>query len=220
MLGVSNDEPPLENDRDNPMVESRAQEGPTQRSKSKEGRRCVATSASPAFLGCMTRLVRRWGLALLALLLVVIVWFGIGLYRHRAGIIAGLPGAYAQWGAAELVIHYMKTHEGKWPPDWEALRETYQSGNGQGHIGGTFRDIKTLVVIDFNVDPEELRRESIASDRVAFRVIDIRSGPRVTIGGGPNAMLRRYFRKEAGIIEPSPPQGGWDSLREKGIADS
>jgi hypothetical protein len=28
----------------------------------------------------------------------------------------GIDDAYAKWGAADMVIDYMRAHEGRWPP--------------------------------------------------------------------------------------------------------
>ena len=41
----------------------------------------------------------------------------------------------------------------------------------------------------------------------------------VRFGEGPNAVLRSYFRRKAGIIDAPRPSGGWPTLHEKEIAN-
>jgi hypothetical protein len=133
--------------------------------------------------------VRKIVVILLILLAGGIVWFGWNLYF-------GIDDAYAQWGAADMVIHYMRDNDGKWPPDWEALRGYFDKGGGR--VGGwSFAQYKSRVFIDFGADPRELRKQSLACDRVPFRVIAARWTVGVVWGDGPNAMLYDYFRREA-----------------------
>jgi hypothetical protein len=44
----------------------------------------------------------------------------------------GIDDAYAKWGAADLVIDYMRTtHDGRWPRDWEAIGPLYGGKGGR-----------------------------------------------------------------------------------------
>jgi hypothetical protein len=128
------------------------------------------------------------------LLVAGIVWFALTM--NDAAI-----DAYAQWGAVDVVINYMETHDGQWPPNWEALQKASESNDGLMRQFGLCRN---RVFFDFNADPRELRRQSLASDSVPFNVVHAHwySGQ---MGDGPNAMLWRYFRQKAGIVDAVPP---------------
>jgi hypothetical protein len=42
--------------------------------------------------------------------------------------------AYALWGAAEMVVEYLDTHDGRWPKGWDDLRPYFDAGAGR--VGG------------------------------------------------------------------------------------
>lgn len=110
-------------------------------------------------------------------------------------IVDNLDAAYAQWGAADMVIGYMYENDDRWPPDWEALRDSFDRGGGR--MGGTsFEEFQQIVEIDFDVDVEELRRQAKASDSVPFNVIRPRSFWGSQMGDGPNAQIYRYLRSD------------------------
>ena len=157
------------------------------------------------------RYFRKALIAVLILLPLVLVALGLNLFF-------GIDDAYAQWGAVDMVIRYMEAHEGRWPPNWEALRADFESGGGR--LGGSsFAHYQSRVVIDFGVKADDLRKQSVNSAKVPFNVIWARSIFGATFGDGPNATLHRYFREKAGIIEAPHPQGGWANARQKHIAD-
>lgn len=128
-------------------------------------------------------------LVVIALPLVVAlaaVGYGVNVYY-------GIDDAYAQWGAADMCIDYMEDHAGRWPPDWEAIRPYFDAGGSR--IGGwTFDQYRNRVVIDFAVDADDLRRQSLAADRPTFNVIRARWTFGIRFDDGPNASLYRYFR--------------------------
>ena len=161
------------------------------------------------------RYVRKAAIAVLILLPIVLVTLGLSLF---IGIDDAIDDAYAEWGAVDMVIRYMETHEGRWPPNWDALRADIESG-GSRLGGSSFADYQKRIVIDFGVDADELRKQSVNSEKVPFNVIRARSIFAATFGDGPNASLHRYFREKAGIIEAPHPQGGWANPRQKEIAD-
>ncbi len=146
----------------------------------------------------------------LVLLVIAVIWVGSSFLSFD------FNDGYAQWGAADMVIEYMETHDGHWPPNWEALRENFESGRGYlGHVGGTFEQFQKRIFIDFQADPEELRKQSLASDNAKFDVIHAGWGS-VQFGEGPNAVLRSYFRRKAGIIDaPVLPAAGQLRTRRK-----
>lgn len=156
------------------------------------------------------RHVRRAFYVLLGIAGVAAIWLGVELCY-------GIDNAYAQWGAAGMVIRYMEAHDGNWPPNWEVLREDFEGGGGR--VGGwSFAEFQRRVVIDFTVDADKLREQSVQSETVPFRVIHAR-WTSAQIGGGPNSILHDYFRKRAGIIEAPIPDGGWPTRQQKAEAD-
>ena len=118
-----------------------------------------------------------------------------------------IDDAYAQWGAENLVIEYMESHEGQWPRSWEDLQPLYTDAKAK--VGGwTIEKFRGRIGIDFEADAGELRRLSIETDSKAgsipFHVI----WPRWTfsggMGGGPDERLYWYFRMQAGLPGPEP----------------
>ena len=63
--------------------------------------------------------------AVLACVLLLLV--GLNIYF-------GIDDAYAQWGAADMVIDYLESHGGEWPTNWEALVPAFNAGGGR--VGG------------------------------------------------------------------------------------
>jgi hypothetical protein len=123
----------------------------------------------------------------------LVALFGCVLFWLVAGFTIGIDDAYAEWGAAEMVIDYMEEHDGKWPRDWEALRPYFQSGGGR--VGGwSFEKYKDRIRIDFNADVRSLRQQSLASDSITFNVISASHNTGVHFGEGPNCILYAYFR--------------------------
>ena len=151
-------------------------------------------------------------------LIALLILLPIGLVGFALNVFYGIDDAYAQWGAVDMVIRYMEAHDGRWPPNWEALRADIESGGGR--LGGSsFAHYRKHVVIDFDVDADELRKQSVNSEKVTFNVIRARWTFGVAFGEGPNASLHAYFRRKAGIIEAPRPHGDWPSKRHKAIAD-
>jgi hypothetical protein len=105
----------------------------------------------------------------------------------------GINDAYAQWGAADMVVNYMRNHDGDWPTNWESLESYFASGNGR--VGGwTFDKFKSRVRIDFSANSNDLRNASLSSEQVPFDVIGPTSFWSSQIGGGPNEIVHLYFR--------------------------
>lgn len=126
---------------------------------------------------------------LLALLLATLMWL-VG------GLEYGIDDAYAECGAAEMIIGYMERHHGKWPPNWDALRSDFDGGGGR--VGGwSFDKYRSRIQIDFDADPTELRRRSLCSEEPTFVVIRATYATGVHFGDGPNRMLYDYFRSPA-----------------------
>ncbi|MBX9656098.1 hypothetical protein K2Y11_20985 [bacterium] len=112
--------------------------------------------------------------------------------------------AYAQWGAADLVIQYMEEHGGKWPSNWDVLRQSYETKGGRVS-GWSFGDFKSRMFIDFSVNSNDLEKQSVKSNKVPFDVIHARSPLSSMMGEGPNAQLYHYFRHKAGMVDSPRP---------------
>jgi len=129
-----------------------------------------------------------------------------------------LDDAYAQWGAADMVIGYLRDHQGDWPRDWAAL-EPYFARSSERVPGWSYAKFQDRIHIDFAADPVRLRELSLSagSDTVPFDVIGARWPWAPQMGDGPNAILHGYFR------DPGPhgdaasrrtlPSGGVTSAR-------
>lgn len=142
----------------------------------------------------------------------------IGLVAIGANLYFGIDDAYAQWGTVDLVIAYLKDHDGEWPNDWEALRPYFDRHGGR--VGGwSFDEFRNRVVIDFDVDADELRRQAVSSETPTFNVIRARWTIGIAMDDGPNAMLNGYFRRQAGIFDAPRPRGGWRSPDQKELAN-
>lgn len=112
---------------------------------------------------------------------------------YIAMAVSRFDDAYAQWGAADMVIDHMADHQGQWPRDWSDLKPYFEAGGGR--VGGwSFEKFQEHVWIDFAADPKELHRLSQGVDQPSFNVIDSTSffGPQFE--DGPNGMLLRHFK--------------------------
>ena len=116
-----------------------------------------------------------------------------------------LDDAYAQWGAADMLIDYMGDHNGDWPKQWADLRPYFGAAGGRV-AGWDFERYTDHVWIDFSVKSDDLRALSATSDSAPFDVVGSTSifGP--CFGDGPNGMLHRHFNPNA--PNPNPPTTG------------
>ena len=142
----------------------------------------------------MSRLIRYIALILGIAMVLLVVFVVMSLLR--------LDDAYAQWGAADMVIDYMEDHDGRWPHDWSDLKPYFDAG-GSRVSGWSYDKFQQHVWIDFSADPIELHRLSQTATNPSFNVIDSTSifGPQ--FGDGPNGMLLRHFNPDA--PNPNPP---------------
>jgi hypothetical protein len=145
--------------------------------------------------------MKRWVWILLAVFLLIVGgvgWFGYSMYRYAT---VTVPNAYAQWGAAELVIIHMKLNNGAWPKSWDDLEPIDAAYNTHWNLygGSDFKALKELIEIDWKADPAALRRASVTRDGdpngdPPFRVIWRRDGGKSHWEGAePNQMIADYF---------------------------
>lgn len=147
---------------------------------------------------------RGWLFAVLGIIalafFMLVAWFVLGFSY-------GIDDGYALWGAADMVIDYMESHDGRWPRGWDDLEPRFNAGDGR--VGGWSLDqFKRRIVIDFDVDPDRLHQQSLQSSATTFDVIRPRWDFHVRVGGSANERLHDYFRQKAGIgPPPSDPHG-------------
>jgi hypothetical protein len=107
--------------------------------------------------------------------------------------------SYVLWGAGEMVVDYMKDHDGRWPKGWADLKPYFDAGGGR--VGGwSFQEYQRQVTIGWDVDPRALDAAARANPRPTFRVIAAKGWLAGNIGGHePNEILYRYFRGRPGL---------------------
>ncbi len=123
---------------------------------------------------------------------VVAILFVLGLFAFRA-YAYGIDDVYAQSGAARMVIAHMKNNQGEWPANWESLRPQFDSGNS-GVGGWSFEKYKSRVWVDFEVEVDDLKKQSHSSDKPLFKVIGAKLFTGVYPEDDPNKILWEYFR--------------------------
>jgi hypothetical protein len=121
----------------------------------------------------------------------------------------GVNDAYAMWGAADMVIDYMETHDGQWPRSWQDLRPQFQMDEGRVP-GWSFSEFQGRIAIDFEADARWLCEQAVESPRATFRVVWANGSHGVRIGDGPNQMLCDYFRRKAETKQPQNRSAGED----------
>ncbi len=118
--------------------------------------------------------------------IIAIVGLVVGLTMKR------LDDAYAQWGAADMIIDYMNEHDGRWPANWHDLRPYFDAG-GSRVSGWSFEKFQQHVWIDFSADSNKLRQLSQNSEQPPFNVVSSTSVFGSQFDDGPNGMLHRHF---------------------------
>tara|TARA_A100001391_G_scaffold186097_1_gene155065 strand:+ start:340 stop:813 length:474 start_codon:yes stop_codon:yes gene_type:complete len=139
------------------------------------------------------------------LLLCTAVAIALGVIAIVGAAIASLnrlDDAYAQWGAADMLVDYMSDHDGDWPSQWTDLKPYFDAGGGRVS-GWDFNRFTEHVWIDFTANADDLRAASASSDSAPFDVVGSTSifGP--CFGDGPDGMLHRHFNPDA--PNPNPP---------------
>lgn len=110
-----------------------------------------------------------------------------------------IDDAYAQWGAGDMVVHFMEDHDGRWPRGWEELRPYFDAGGG-GVGGWSFEKYQRRVRIDWRAGVEGLAAQSRSSPRATFREIWAASGLSSAMQD-PNEIVHSYLQSR-----PDPPE--------------
>jgi hypothetical protein len=107
----------------------------------------------------------------------------------------GVDDAYAQRGAADMVIRFLEEHEGRWPRGWDDLQAYHDQGMGRV-TGWTFADFQRHIRIKWDVDPNALAIEACNASRPTFQAIWSANPFGATLGDGPNWQLYEHFRRK------------------------
>jgi len=146
---------------------------------------------------------KRIVLLILAVLLIGGTWFGYALYRF---LNYSLPGMYAIWHVADMITLHLDMNDGRWPANWENLREAYEVVAGRSGPNFTFDQLRELVDVDFTAVPAELAQASRIGDEPPFRVIRRHDGSGGHWSGRePNTMVWEYLREKAARPESYEP---------------
>lgn len=109
-----------------------------------------------------------------------------------------IPDCYAQEWVAGMVITHMKTHEGRWPRDWDDLREPYEIATRRSGRPWSFDELRSRVDVDFAADPSILAKAPLRTDEPPFHVIQLRNGKQHHWETTePNSMIWRYLSDPA-----------------------
>jgi hypothetical protein len=116
----------------------------------------------------------------------------------------GIDNAYAQWGAGDMLVAYMRDHDDSWPRGWNDLEPYFAR---QHRIAGwTFQEFQEHIEIDWAADPKALARSVPGPDgRPTFHVVRARAGADVTWSQGePNTIIYEYLRRRYGDGSTQP----------------
>ena len=134
---------------------------------------------------------------------------GLALLAMGAGLVAfiiylsleAVDDSYAQWDAAVSIIHHLRTHDGVWPKDWEALHESCLSAPDLRGPG--WDNVQERVDVDFSADPDQLSQAEFGTDVPPFRVVWLRNGKKHHWSGAePNRLILEYLKNRS--TEPPP----------------
>jgi hypothetical protein len=104
--------------------------------------------------------------------------------------------AYAVEWAADMVIEYMKSHDGAWPRSWDDLREPYKACAQRVGEPWTFEQLRDRVDVNWDVDPVRLANAPDIGAEPPFVVIWLRSGSGSHWEAHePNRKILDYLRK-------------------------
>jgi hypothetical protein len=137
---------------------------------------------------------------------VVAMVAGSGVWKIYDFMYGTIPDMYAQEWVAGMVIRYMKTHDGRWPHDWDDLQEPYERAVAEVGRPWSFQQLRDRVVVDFTADPTALATATMSEGGPPFRIIRLRSGKQSHWEATePNSMIWRYLKdkeleREANIL--------------------
>lgn len=108
--------------------------------------------------------------------------------------------AYAQWWAADMVINHLRENPEHWPSGWEDLSDDYDTCVSRSGQPWTFDEIKSRVLIDWEVDLKTFFNE--ANNGNVAKVIQAKDkSSSHWKGREPNKMVFQYLKSEKSEAE-------------------
>ncbi len=130
-----------------------------------------------------------------ALLLAGVLYVGYGILRV---VNVTIPHSYAAWETGNLMVEYLKMHDGEWPRGWRDLREADESLRRKGTaIYRESHRLPAIVKIDWEVDPQALASLALSNSDYRLKVVTQADGSKLEANWGadtePNAKIKRYL---------------------------
>ncbi len=123
----------------------------------------------------------------------VCLLFGFAVLAFAIVITTDVDDAYAQHGAASMIIAYLKEHEDKWPSGWSALKPYFM--RGKSHVGGwSFQQFQDRICIDFSANTDDLKQRIAESNSVNIELVKSRHWWPVIFDKGPDEEIVLYLR--------------------------
>ena len=104
----------------------------------------------------------------------------------------GVDDAYAEEGAARMVVAYLDENQQQWPNRWQDLEPYFEKFSQVS--GQSFEQLQDRVWIDFNVDSKSLSDRSQDADSIPFNVIGTKNIFAAHFEDGPNRTIFDYFK--------------------------
>ena len=139
--------------------------------------------------------LRRPRLFLLFVALCAITGSTLFVILRIRGAKEGIADQYAGLQSCEMLIHFVATHDGRWPQKWDDLLRDYEWVARRGEDYCTFHEIKRRVRIDVNLTPNDLQlmAHGIHPNRCHF--LRLNSGRKVVwCDVDLNMKIRDYLR--------------------------
>ena len=152
------------------------------------------------------RKVRVW--ACVIVLVALVIGAGLACYWFVAKATDRVVDEYAALQATDMLIAFMRTHQGEWPKRWEDLRDVYEVVAAQGESSCTFDKLNEIVWIDFEITPDELKEQARWRGGRHRTFLRLRSGRApVWFGVDMNKKILEYLiatRKRVSFPEETP----------------
>ena len=101
-----------------------------------------------------------------------------------------VPNSYAVWWVGDLVVGHLQQHDDQWPQSWNDLRPIYDEQIAELGQTWTFDELKSRVVVRWDVDVEATRQlPEPPSDLIFLRD----GGKEHWAGEEPNEKVHRYL---------------------------
>ncbi len=135
---------------------------------------------------------------ILAVVIALVLLSPFAICKFNAYIHDLLGDLYGQWWVADMIVDYMERHDGAWPRQWDDLEEAYEICVARKGKAFEFRELQSLVVVDFAADPKELAKAIDRGEEPPFRVIYLANGKtHHWRGKEPNTVIWRYLQERA-----------------------